>query len=325
MRLIEAIVDANQRARAGDRPAAFRAEEFADSLPLVALTCIDVRLNSFLPEMLGIRKEQLIWLRNAGNIITSPSSSTMRSLALACAVKGGREIALIGHNDCKVRQTSVAELIDRFRALGVERSRLPDNLNDFFGLFASERQNVIRGVEFIRQSPLIGAKVPAHGLLMDIETGKLEWLVNGYEALGRAGSEVAPPSSALLDKLPAFQLGEMKFPDFKIGEGAAPTTPSVQPVVVPMSEPEVPTPAGLKFNKNSLFKIVGSDNKVYGPVNGGEVEAWLADDRVKPSSLAQKVGGKEWKPLASFAENKLSTAMRQPPPLPSGFSARKTK
>ena len=27
------------------------------------------------------------------------------------------------------------ELIDRFRALGIERHMLPDNLNEFFGLF----------------------------------------------------------------------------------------------------------------------------------------------------------------------------------------------
>ena len=29
----------------------------------------------------------------------------MRSIALACAIKGGREIAIIGHTDCKVAQT----------------------------------------------------------------------------------------------------------------------------------------------------------------------------------------------------------------------------
>jgi len=63
-----------------------------------------------------------------------------RTLALACAVKGGKEIAIIGHTDCKVRQTSVLQLTDRFRDLGIKREQLPENLNEFFGLFASERQ-----------------------------------------------------------------------------------------------------------------------------------------------------------------------------------------
>src|SRR5947209_20570690 len=140
MRLVEAIIDANHRAVVGDPSAGLHPSEYSDELPIVALTCIDPRLNSFFPQVLGIKPEQFIWLRNAGNIITGPQSSTMRSLALACAVKGGKEIVVIGHSDCRVRQTSVAELTARFRVLGVERSRLPDNLNEFFGLFASERQ-----------------------------------------------------------------------------------------------------------------------------------------------------------------------------------------
>src|SRR3989442_10885082 len=162
MRLLEAIIDANHRALGGDQTAGLHPKDFIDSLPLVILTCIDARLNPLFPAVLGIPEEHFIWLRNAGNIITSPTSSTIRSLALACAIKGGKEIGIIGHTDCRVRQTSVAELTDRFRALGIDRSRLPDNLNEFFGLFASERQNVIRGVEFTRQSPLIGPKVPVH-------------------------------------------------------------------------------------------------------------------------------------------------------------------
>src|SRR5512145_2002655 len=107
MRLFEAIVDANHRALAGDQSAGLRPAEYADSLPVAALTCIDPRLNPLIPEVLGVPEEQFIWLRNAGNIITSPLSSTMRSLALACAVKGGREIVILGHTDCLVRKTSV--------------------------------------------------------------------------------------------------------------------------------------------------------------------------------------------------------------------------
>src|SRR6185295_17007837 len=152
MRLFEAIVDANQRAARGEN-VGLRPSEFADALPVVALTCIDPRLNPIIPGVLGVPEEQFIWLRNAGNIVTGPMSSTMRSIALACAVKGGREIAIIGHTDCRVRQTSASELIERLRALGVERSKLPDNANEFFGLFASERANVMKAVDYVRQSP----------------------------------------------------------------------------------------------------------------------------------------------------------------------------
>jgi len=225
-RLFEAILEANHRAVAGDTHAGLHPADFEDELPLIALTCVDVRLNSLLPQALGVAPEQFIWLRNAGNIITGAMSSTMRSLALACAVKGGKEIVIIGHTDCQVGKTSALQLLDRFRALGVERHMLPDNLNEYFGIFGSDRQNVIKAAETARSSPLIGPKVPVHGLLIDIETGSLEWLVNGYETLGAAPSrlnqlvQTAESAFDALKPLANFNLGEMKFPETKIGEVA---------------------------------------------------------------------------------------------------------
>jgi len=224
MRLFEAIIDANHRAVAGDQNAGLHPADFANELPVVALTCIDVRLNALLPEVLGVPKDQFIWLRNAGNIITGPLSSTMRSLALACAVKGGKEIAIIGHTDCQVGKTTTMALIDQFRALGVERHLLPANVNEFFGMFASERANVIKAVDVVRQSPLIGPKIPVHGLLVDIETGKVEWLVNGYQTLDTVATRmtaVLTSAGHTLDALKSltdFEIGGIKFPETKIGE-----------------------------------------------------------------------------------------------------------
>src|ERR1700694_1831687 len=189
MRLFEAIIDANHRAVAGDNSAGLRPADYENELPIIALTCVDPRLNAIFPNVLGIPAEQFIWLRNAGNIVTGPLSSTMRSLALACAVKGGQGNAVIGHTDCQVCKTTTTQLLDRLKALGVERHQLPENLNEFFGMFGSERQNVIKACDFIRHSPLIGAKIPVHGFLVDIETGKLEWLVNGYQTFATMGDK----------------------------------------------------------------------------------------------------------------------------------------
>jgi carbonic anhydrase len=253
MRLFEAILDANHRALAGDAGAGLHPGDFADELPLVALTCIDARLNPLFPEVLGLPKEHFIWLRNAGNIITGPMSSTMRSLALACAVKGGREIAIIGHSDCLVCKTSTLQLTEAFRALGVSRAALPENLTEFFGMFASERQNVMKAVEFTRHSPLIGPKMPVHGLMVDIGTGKLEWVVNGYQALETQDSTRAQAAKLAegfpdaLKSLAAFKIGEMKFPETKIGEiatgGRDWLSRELQPEAAPPAQPPPPPPA----------------------------------------------------------------------------------
>jgi carbonic anhydrase len=76
MRLFEAIINANHRAIAGDEHAGIHPADFAEELPVVALTCIDPRLNALFPNVLGLPGDQFIWLRNAGNVITGPLSST---------------------------------------------------------------------------------------------------------------------------------------------------------------------------------------------------------------------------------------------------------
>ena len=246
MRLFEAILEANHRAVAGDASAGLHPADFAGELPIIALTCIDPRLNPLFPNVLGVPAEQFIWLRNAGNIITGPLSSTMRSLALACAVKGGREIAIIGHSDCLVCKTTTTGLMDAFRARGVERTGLPENLTEFFGLFASERQNVMKAVEHVRHSPLIGPKIPVHGLMVEIDTGKLEWVVNGYQTL-EVVSQPKPSighvdeSQDAMKHFAAFQMGEMKFPNTKIGEVAIEVKPHhVQQPPAPEAKPVTP-------------------------------------------------------------------------------------
>lgn len=321
MRLFEAILDANHRALGGDTRAGLRPEEHSAALPIIALTCIDPRLNPLMPEVLGIPEEQFIWLRNAGNIITGPTSSTMRSLALACAVKGGKEIVVIGHTDCLVCKTSALELTGEFARFGVPRSKLPDNLQEFFGLFASERQNVLRAVEFIRESSLIGPKIPVHGLLVDITNGRLESLVNGYQTLERV---VSPEPTSLreplqpmrdLDKIGDFNVAEIKFPEVKIGEAVAPIRP--EPIRVAAVTASVPEPSegvtashdagsGMRFDPAGVFKIVGTDRKIYGPYTADELEHWVNEGRIALDALAQRVGYKEWKQLKEFVREKAS-------------------
>jgi carbonic anhydrase len=346
MRLFEAIVDANHRALSGDKPAGLHPAEFPEGLPVVALTCIDPRLNPLIPGVLGVREEHFIWLRNAGNIIFDPMSSMMRTLALACAVKGGKEIAIVGHTDCLVRKTTMLQLTERFRELGVDLSRLPENLNEFFGLFASERQNVIKAAEIVRQSPLIGPKVPVHGLLLDIADGRLEWLVNGYQTLGTvtaatpAALERSAPISGPLAELPLLAVGEMKFLESKIGEAHVTTQPAATPSPAEMAPSTLEPAAGpaselvrkaksavdsvqkvLRLEASQKYRIVGSDRKIYGPVTGGKIMEWIADGRIDWQTLAKPEGGAEWKPLSAWAASAAKDALSQllPPKIQSFF------
>jgi len=99
-------------------------------------------------------------------------------------------------------------------------------LTEYFGVFASEQQNVIRGVDFVRHSPLIGPRIPVHGLMVDTATGKLDWIVNGYDALDRPTVPAPPPlqmpsigaAAGELVSRASAELSGLKIAEEKIGE-----------------------------------------------------------------------------------------------------------
>lgn len=197
MRLVEAIVNANHRALAGDPRAGLRPAEFAASLPVVVLTCFDPRLHALMPEVLGVPERDFIWLTNAGAVITSPLGGTARSLALACAVEGGKEVVILGHTDCRFFHPSRLAAVDWLRRAGVDLSGPARTLDEFLGQRLDEPTSVRFAVRHLRESPFLPRAVPVHGLMVDTESGRIEWIANGYDALAHAATQAPlPPASA---------------------------------------------------------------------------------------------------------------------------------
>ena len=51
-----------------------------------------------------------------------------------------------------------------------------------------------------------------------------------------------------------------------------------------------------------MYKIIGADQKQYGPVTEAEMRQWIAEGRVNAQTLIQAEGQTDWRPLASFPE-----------------------
>lgn len=82
-----------------------------------------------------------------------------------------------------------------------------------------------------------------------------------------------------------------------------------------------------------MFKIIGSDQKEYGPVSIEELRNWISEKRVNAFTMVQAEGETGWKPLSAFPEfadllPSSSSAGAAPPPIipavsdPDAFSAR---
>lgn len=158
---------------------------------MALITCMDCRLVQMFEQALGLERGDVVELRTAGATISEPerakaSNDLIRSLASGIYLLGVREVAVIGHTDCGLSRPDSGKLLAAMQSLGVDANRLireekledVDGLMQWLGAFRKVHVNVCEVVEVIRSSPYL-PKLPVHGLVIDINTGKLELIERG--------------------------------------------------------------------------------------------------------------------------------------------------
>ena len=63
-----------------------------------------------------------------------------------------------------------------------------------------------------------------------------------------------------------------------------------------------------------MYRIIGADQKEYGPVAAEQLRQWIADGRVNRQTRIQLEAGTEWKTLAAFPEFDGALAAKAAPP-----------
>ena len=153
---------------------------------LAVVTCMDCRLLEMFEPALGLKRGDAVELRTAGATISQPereraANDVIRSLAGAIYLLGVRRVLVIGHTQCGLSHVEPAALTSSMQALGVDPQQLIereslgslDGLINWVGAFSDVHVNVKETVQVIRNSPYL-PKLPIHGLVIDINTGKLE-------------------------------------------------------------------------------------------------------------------------------------------------------
>jgi len=153
---------------------------------LAVVTCMDCRLVQMFEQALGLERGDVLELRTAGATISEEeredaANDLIRSLAGGIYLLGVREVAVIGHTECGLAHVNSIALTASMQALGVdpqkliEQEKLADvqGLLRWLGAFNDVHVNVRQVVNVIRNSPFL-PKIPVNGLVIDINTGKLE-------------------------------------------------------------------------------------------------------------------------------------------------------
>jgi len=151
-------------------------------------TCMDTRLVDFLEPAMGIKRGDAKVIKNAGNTLVDPlHGGVIRSLVAAIFMLGVDEIFVIGHEDCGMASVDPEKLKSDMITRGVPAESIEKHVPDlaqWIGAFGCPHENVGDVVGKIRLNPLIPADVPVHGLIFCPNDGRLDVVVNGYEAEG---------------------------------------------------------------------------------------------------------------------------------------------
>ena len=90
------------------------------------------------------------------------------------------EVMVVGHTECGMAGADAEALKEKMLARGIKEEDIAKyDLAEWIGGFESEEENVKDVCEKIKNHPLI-PDVPVHGLIIDIVTGELKVLVDGY-------------------------------------------------------------------------------------------------------------------------------------------------
>ena len=165
----------------------FQTDRFPDK-KLVVLTCMDTRLVELLPHAMNLRNGDIKLLKNAGALVSHPFGSMMRSVLVAVYELGASEVAVVGHHGCGMAGLSCTRILDKAKARGVpdevfstlEHSGI--DLRKWLAGFDVPEDGVRTSVSVIRNHPMMPKGVPIHGMMIHPDTGKLELLIDGYEA-----------------------------------------------------------------------------------------------------------------------------------------------
>lgn len=145
------------------------------------LTCMDARLDP--AGYAGLAEGDAHVIRNAGG---RASDDAIRSLVISYKLLGTREWFVVHHTDCGM-ELFTDEVMRGLLASSLETAALgPDGFTDVgpgpgsaegryidWLTIADAQQSVVEDVTRIRNHPLVPGRIPIHGFIYDVRTGRL--------------------------------------------------------------------------------------------------------------------------------------------------------
>lgn len=149
---------------------------------------MDARLVELLPKAMNVQNSETNIIKTAGALVSHPFGNVMRSILVSIYELGASEVYVVGHHDCGMAKIKADKMLEKIEARGIDPKYFDllrnsgVDFNRFLRGFDSVEDSVKHSVSIIRNHPLIAKDIRVHGLVIDPKTGKLDVVVNGYDA-----------------------------------------------------------------------------------------------------------------------------------------------
>ena len=154
---------------------------------LAVLACMDARMT--VEDILAIRTGDAHIIRNAGGLATEDA---LRSLIISQQLLGTEEVIVIGHTRCGMLTFRDDELRRRLA------EQTGTDVDVSFHAFQDLESNIRTQIDLIKAHPWT-KDVPVHGLIYEVETGRLR------EVAAVVGNPAAAADTAAMPELPEVE------------------------------------------------------------------------------------------------------------------------
>lgn len=148
----------------------------------VILSCMDTRLTELLPAALNFKNGDVKIIKNAGGVVNHPFGSIARSLLVAIYELGVEKVLVVGHYDCGMQGLDSQKMLHLMGERGIHKDTLNVirqcgiDLDRWLSGFDEVEESVKSTVDFIRNHPLVPEYIQVYGLIIDPETGRLDYI-----------------------------------------------------------------------------------------------------------------------------------------------------
>lgn len=129
---------------------------------LAIVTCMDARIDVY--QMLGLKLGDAHVIRNAGGVVTDDA---VRSLVVSQSVLKTDKVLVVQHTGCGMLSATDDQIADRVQEAAGSRPTFE------FLTFDDLHASLERSVRKLRDCPYLPHRDRIHGLIYDVETGRL--------------------------------------------------------------------------------------------------------------------------------------------------------